>query len=153
MANLKRVAYDINGPVGEVRACLAKKREVSGDLDHGGINGIGSQSCCSYVVYVKRNDEIDNVFGNSRIRVPFKVNGVDIGTACVHGELSALWNIIEEEDRIPPILSIYIEMSPCAKCASALENLLPPGQEILYSFEHPDEVADWSVAARALCAG
>ncbi len=154
MANLKRVDYDINSSDGAVQACLRKKKEVSGDRDHGGVTGIGSQSCCSFVTYVDRHGRVDNIFGNSRIRVPFKViNGVDVGTACVHGELNALWNIIEDEDRVPTILSIYIEMSPCSKCEKALENLLAPGQEILFSFKHPDEVAAWSKAARSLCAG
>lgn len=154
MANLKKIDYDINSPEGAVQACLRKKKAVSGDRDQGGVNGIGSQSCCSFVTYINRAGEVDNIFGNSRIRVLFKViNGVDVGTACVHGELNALWNIIEDEDRVPPILSIYIEMSPCAKCEKALDNLLSPGQEILYSFKHPDDVAAWSKAARTLCAG
>lgn len=154
MPKLIHVDYDINSKEGSVQACLRKKKEVSGDIDHGGIKGIGSQSCCSFVTYVNKQGMSDNVFGNSRIRVPFKlIGGIDVGTACVHGELNALWNVIEDEDGLPPILSIYIEMSPCEKCAKAMDNLLQPGQEIFYSFKHPGEVGEWSKAARKLCAG
>ena len=154
MAKLIKIAYDINSKEGAVQACLRKKKEISGDVDQGGIKGIGSQSCCSFISYVNRDGRVDTIFGNSRIRVPFKViNGVDVGTACVHGELNALWNVIEDEDRVPTILSMYIEMSPCVKCAKALENILSPNQEILYSFDHPVEVKAWSAAAKKLCAG
>lgn len=153
MAKLTKVAYDINSKEGAVQACLRKKKEVSGNVDQGGINGIGSQSCCSFVSYINKDGRPDNIFGNSRIRVPFKVNGLDVGTACVHGELTTLWNILQDEERIPTILSMYIEMSPCEKCSKALENILPPDQEILYSFDHPGEVKAWSDAAKKLCAG
>ncbi|AEQ96652.1 hypothetical protein XOC_2534 [Xanthomonas oryzae pv. oryzicola BLS256] len=92
------------------------------------------------------------MFGNSRIRIPFKVNGVDVATACAHAELTALWNAIADEPGIPTILEMYIEMSPCEKCQAALNNLLQPGQEIYYSFDHPDEVEAWKDAAKHLCA-
>lgn len=56
---------------------------------------------------------MDNVFGNSRIRIPYKLDGLEVVNACAHGELTALWNVMEDEDNIPTIISIYIEMSPC----------------------------------------
>jgi hypothetical protein len=151
MPVLVKVPYDVNSANGTVRACLQKKREVAQPSNNGGINGIGAASCCSFVVYVKGNGEVDNVFGNSRIRIPFKVNGVEVANACAHGELTALWNAMADEPSIPTIISMYIEMSPCVKCQSALDNLLQPGQEILYSFDHPGEVAAWQLAARQLC--
>ena len=81
--------------------------------------------------------------------MPYKVNGVDIKTACAHGELTALWNVLAEDNTtIPTILEIYIEMSPCVKCTSALNNLLQPNQEVLYSFLHPCQVEQWKAAAR-----
>lgn len=150
---LTRIDYDPNGPNGSVRACLQKKRQVSRSRHAGGISGIGTTSCCSFVTYVKKNGHIDNVFGNSRIRIPFQVNGADIRTSCVHGELSALWNAITDEDGIPTILEIYIEISPCPKCESALNNLLRPDQEILYSFRYSDQREEWERAAHRLCAG
>nr|WP_306170239.1 hypothetical protein [Xanthomonas oryzae] len=152
MPNLTKVPYDINSANGVVRACLRKKREVAQSQDDGGINGIGAGSCCSFVTYIKHGGEVDNVFGNSRIRIPFKVNGVDVANACAHGELTALWNAIADEPGIPTIVEMYIEMSPCSKCQNALNNLLQPGQEIYYSFDHPDEVEAWKVAAKHLCA-
>lgn len=152
MPILTKVTYDANSSNGSVQACLRKKMEVVKPRIDGGITGIGPTSCCSFITYVKSNGEPDNVFGNSRIRIPFKVSGVDIAAACAHGELTALWNVLADEDSIPTILSIYIEMSPCEKCALALNNLLQPGQEIFYSFDHPGEVGAWQTAARHLCA-
>ncbi|AVQ07159.1 TPA: hypothetical protein HH295_02200 [Xanthomonas vasicola pv. zeae] len=153
MPNLTKVRYDINSPNGAVSACLRKKREVVRSRDDGGINGIGPYSCCSFVTYIRNGSETtDNVFGNSRIRIPFKVNGVDVANACAHGELTALWNAIADEPGIPTIVEMYIEMSPCEKCQAALNNLLKPGQEIFYSFDHPGEVEAWKDAAKHLCA-
>ncbi|AKK67151.1 hypothetical protein ISN35_11965 [Xanthomonas translucens pv. undulosa] len=149
---LTKVPYDLNSANGAVQACLRKKREVAQSADAGGVNGIGAASCCSFVSYLNSNGKVDNVFGNSRIRIPFRVNGVEVANACAHGELTALWNAMADEPGIPTIISMYIEMSPCDKCRSALNNLLPPGQEIFYSFDHPSEVAAWTAAARHLCA-
>jgi|GEM_PF-727996 len=149
MPVLRKVPYDINSANGAVRACLRKKREVSQSRDDGGINGIGPYSCCCFVTYLKHGSRnTDNVFGNSRIRIPFKVNGVDVANACAHGELTALWNAIADEPGIPTIVEMYIEMSPCEKCQAALNNLLQPGQEIFYSFDHPGEVEAWKDAAK-----
>lgn len=152
MPVMRKVPYDINSVEGTVQACLRKKREVARSRAEGGVTGIGAESCCSFVEYLDSNGQVDNVFGNSRVRVPFRVNGVDIANACVHGELNALWNAMADEPGIPTILSLYIEMSPCTRCRSALENLLQPNQEVLYSFDHPGEVQAWKAAARRLCA-
>jgi len=152
MPVLIKVPYDINSANGVVQACLRKKREVVQSKDDGGITGIGAGSCCSFVSYMTNGGDVDNVFGNSRIRIPFKVNGIEIANACAHGELTALWNAIADEPSIPTILAMYIEMSPCTKCQSALDNLLQPGQEIYYSFDHPGEVKAWQTAAKHLCA-
>lgn len=151
---LTPVAYRLDSPRGSVQACLQKKQEVAAPRAEGGINGIGAVSCCSYVSYVRSNGTHDNVFGNSRIRVPFRVEGVEVRLACVHGELTALWNVLEDEGGLTfTILEMYIEMSPCRNCVQALTNLLPENQEVLYSFDWETQRHDWMAAAQALCAG
>ena len=150
---LKQVAYDLDSPHGSVQACLRKKREVSQPPKNGGILGIAASSCCSFVSYIGRDSTLRTVIGNSRIRIPFQFKDTEVRTACVHGELTALWNVIEDEDNIPKIIEMYIEMSPCERCTIALNNLLPPDQTVLFSFRHPDEVNEWRNAARSLVCG
>lgn len=145
---LTRTAYDPNSPEGAVRACLQGKIAAVGT-----IAGIGPHSCCSFISYVRPSDGVvDNVLGNSRLRVPYaaKATGA-VANACVHGELAALWNAIEDCNGVPQILEMYVEMSPCVNCEVALRNLLPPGTVVLYSFAHPADVAAWQAAATNLC--
>ncbi len=148
---LMKVPYDKNSPHVAVRECLAMKRKTSA-----GIAGIGPASCCSYVIFNHPDRGVDNVFGNSRIRIPFfdkskQSISEQNSAACAHGELTALWNAIEDCDGIPDIKAIYIEMSPCPNCRQALQNLLPPRTIVLYSFNYGLETAAWTAAAAALC--
>lgn len=147
--NLRRVAYDPDSDISAVRECLRRKREVAAK---DGINGIGPTSCCSYIEYEK-NGRIENIFGSSRLRVPYRVKGTDIATAAVHAELSALWNLLEDFDgTLPVIRAFYIEMEPCGeRCHEALLNILPANQEVMFSFHHPGDRADWEAKAKMLC--
>ena len=150
--NLRKVPYNPDSNISAVRACLTRKREVA--RRQGGVNGIGPLSCCSYIEY-RRGRGIDNIFGNSRVRVPYGVQAGSIKTATVHAEMSALWNLYEESgDRLPTILAFYIEMEPCKDiCGPALLNMLPADQEVMFSFSHPDEVKLWEAQAKSLCRG
>ncbi len=152
MIRLMKVPYAINSPHGSVQACLRKKREVTRLRADGGITGIGPASCCCFVEYLRPDGSADNVFGNSRIRVPFfKSSRGEVSTACVHGELSALWHVLGDIADIGDVLSIYIEMSPCPKCRAALDNILGD-KDVLYSFDYETEIPRWEAAARQLCA-
>jgi hypothetical protein len=75
-----------------------------------------------------------------------------------HGELSALNNAIESIMRsghligqLFPIVGVYIEMSPCQKCAPALQNLVPDGTTVMYSFDYQTEKEKWVDEATKLC--
>lgn len=147
MPQYEKVGYDIQSKIGSVAACLQGKKDAVGS-----IKGIGPNSCCSFISYLKNNGEAGRVLGNSRNKVLYKNSKVNaFATACAHGELTALWQIIEEEDCIPTILEMYIEMSPCDKCGLALANLLPQDLKVYYSFQHPNERGVWTQAANLLC--
>lgn len=156
MIRLVKVPYDVNSPHGGVQACLRKKQEVARTYEQGGVHGISSGSCCAYVEYLDESGNVDNVFGNSRVRMPFFKSTVqhtpeaENRTACYHGELSALWHVLEADLRPENVLSLYIEMSPCGKCKSALDNILGD-KEVLYSFDYHTESAQWVEAANRLC--
>ena len=150
---LEKVDYSTDSKHGCVQACLRYKMEVVKKPADGGIEGIGPHSCCSYIVYTK-NGEFDRIFGNSRIRVPYKWNGADVVTACVHGELTALWSLYADNpDGDVSITEMYIEMSPCEKCGAALKNILADTVTVYYSFDHPGQVDAWKAAATKLCSG
>ena len=150
--NLRKVPYDDNSSISAVRACLRRKREVASSRRSGGVNGIGPSSCCSYIEY-EQNGRVRNIFGNSRIRVPYAVQGNDVRTAAVHAEMSALWSLYQDfPNGLPRIISFYIEMEPCRDiCAPALLNMLPADQEVMYSFSHPEETRVWEAQAKSLC--
>jgi len=152
MMNLRKVPYDSNSDIPAVQACLRRKREVA--RRNGGVNGIGPISCCSYIEY-ENGGRIDNVFGNSRVRVPYGVSGSDVKIAAVHAEMVALWQLYEDfKDGLPRINAFYIELEPCeALCKPALLNMLRADQEVMYSFSHPDEMRIWEGQARSLCRG
>ncbi len=143
-----QVAYDLTSEHGTVSQCLRKKRDIATPGSADKISGIGSASCCSAVSALV-NNEPQLIIGNSRNKVPYKRTAI----ACVHGECNALWDAIEEQaNGMPTILEMYIEMHPCPKCAAFLDNALPPGQEVLYSFPYsPAGVTAWTAAAKALC--
>lgn len=151
---LQKVSYSVDSKYGTVQQCLKMKKKVVAETD-----GIGSQSCCCFISFLTPSGQSDTIFGNSRIKVPYQVAEVgkgaskydEVKTACVHGELTALWNLLEGGDALPTILEMYIEMSPCAKCKPALDNILQDGQQVLYSFDHPGQVSEWQAAANHLC--
>ena len=50
------------------------------------------------------------------------------------------------------ITNVYIELRPCeANCMQALQNILPDGTTVYYSFLHPTEVEEWKRSAHELC--
>lgn len=151
MVELVQVAYDIRSPFGSVQACLTEKRRAAEVIE-----GIGPASCCSFVSYLDGNGTPGAVFGNSRIRIPFAMAngpdpGQDVRNACCHGELVALWHLFNEQNAIPQILEMYIEMSPCPNCEVALNNILPQQLVIYYSFRYGADTEAWRAAAVALC--
>jgi deoxycytidylate deaminase len=66
--------------------------------------------------------------------------------------MDGVWQFYEEySDHGWSIVGIYIEMSPCERCSSALANLVGDSVEIYYSFDYKTQKADWEAAAKKLC--
>jgi deoxycytidylate deaminase len=144
---LIRKVYDINSPDGAVQACLMAKRNAVHQN-----KGIGPLSCCSFVSYLDRNGHPQRVTGISRGGIPFIGKTGPQRKACAHGELTALWDVIDTYDGVPQrFLEMYIEMSPCPNCTSALNNILPHDQVVFYSYEYPSEKDAWETEAKKLC--
>ena len=145
--NLIATPYNINSALGAVQRCLTEKKNAAQ-----GITGVSAHSCCCCVIYLDQNQNSQWVVGISRGKIPYTNKTLQQRAACAHGELTAFWDVIEEYNGIPPnILEVYIEMSPCAKCKPALDNILPNGQDVHYSFVHPGQVGLWQAAATNLC--
>jgi deoxycytidylate deaminase len=146
---LKKVEYTLDSGIGAVQACLRKKIEITRREQ---FKGVGPASCCSFISYMDQDGSIKNSMGNSRSRIPYINPKGQQRAACAHGEMTAIWDAINTCDDVPQtIFEIYIELSPCPNCLDALNNLLPDGTVVYYSFDYPSQKNEWESQARQLC--
>lgn len=148
---LVQVDYGTHSPYALVAETLRTKRASQSD------RGIGPLSCWAGISY-GQDSQLKLATGFSQMKnelegvSPYKNQWVKY-----HGELAALANAIEVVNsgsfsggRLP-IFDVYVEMSPCPKCRPALDNLLPDGTTVYYSFDYATQKDAWEKAARTLC--
>jgi len=151
MITLTQVPYDMYSDNDIVRTTLQTKKLSQSNV------GTGPLSCWAGVgFFIGPTMSIQTGFSQMRNELefsPYKNSWVKY-----HGELSGLANAIEvimqsghAQGIIFPVVGVYIEMSPCPKCLPALQNLLPDGITVMYSFDYATQKGDWEAAAKALC--
>jgi hypothetical protein len=141
-----KVPYD--SPLAIVKACLTQKQW---HVKH--TTGIGPHSCCAVIEFEKLGTTF-HYFGNSQIKMNLGFDKYKNRAIKCHGESNAIAAAIESlgsKTDLSVIKKVYVELSPCiARCQALLQNV-NPNLEIIYSFDHPNEVKDWKVAAAKLC--
>jgi hypothetical protein len=124
--------------------------------------GIGPHSCWAGVSYT--------IDGISKIQTGFSQmkNEIDFSTYTkplykkpyvkYHGEVACLAHALDDIMNKGwsagvsfPIGDVYIEMSPCPKCMTTLENILPDRTLVMYSFLYSTEIDIWKREASRLC--
>jgi len=152
MINLIQVPYDHYSDNEIVRTTLQTKK-LSQDN-----HGVGPHSCWAGVGYMLGGGELRIQTGFSQMRNELEMSPYKNDWVKYHGELSALANAIEAMSNQGhpagqefPIVGVYIEMSPCPKCAPALNNLLPDKTTVMYSYDYATQKSDWEKAATVLC--
>lgn len=150
---LLKVPYDIDSDNEIVRTTLQTKKLSQMHT------GIGPVSCWAGVGFVV-GSELSIQTGFSQMKNDLEYSPYKNRWVKYHGELSGLVNAIEaimrgghDPGREFPIVGVYIEMSPCPKCQPAVENLVPDGTTVMYSFDYATEKNAWETAAKNLCKG
>ena len=147
----EQVDYDMNSKMEIVATTLQAK--VASQSDH----GIGPASCWAGISYLSGGSAtITTSFSQMQQQLegesPYKNDWVKY-----HGELGAisqaLWSIEASgfTSGTLPILSVYVEMSPCSKCMPNILGLLPDGTVVYYSFDYETQSADWLSASKKMC--
>lgn len=150
MITLSKVPYDLNADNELLRVTLQTKKMSQIHP------GIGPHSCWAGVAYFT-GQQMGLQTGFSQMKNDLEYSPYKNQWVKYHGELSGLCQAIEAIARsgntsgLLPIVGVYIEMSPCGRCGPALQNLLPDGITVLYSFDYATEKAAWEAAATALC--
>ncbi|HEX5357641.1 MAG TPA: hypothetical protein VFW93_15625 [Aquabacterium sp.] len=151
MITLLQTPYDINAQNDLVRTTLLTKKISQSHP------GIGPHSCWAGIAFYQ-NGEIKIQTGFSQMKNELEQSPYKNSWVKYHGELAGLAQAIEvimgnghQSGQLFPIVGVYIEMSPCGKCGPALQNLLPDGTTVLYSFDYATQKAAWEKAATDLC--
>lgn len=148
---LTQVAYDMASSNELVSTTLQTKK--ASQFYH----GIGPASCWAGVAYYDGTQPaIATGFSQMKNELdgtsPYKNQWVKY-----HGELAAIARAIEiirgggVTSGLLPILGVYVEMSPCPRCAPNIGGLLPDGTTVFYSFDYATESATWLSESKKLC--
>ncbi len=155
MINLVQVPYDLNSGNEIVAATLQTKKMSQMHP------GIGPHSCWAGVGYILTQNPVMQIqTGFSQMKNDLEYSPYKNDWVKYHGELSGLNHAIEAimnsghaVKHVFPIVGVYVEMSPCPRCKPALQNLLPDGTTVMFSFNYETEKSAWLQAASDLCNG
>ncbi|HCB3599312.1 hypothetical protein [Serratia marcescens] len=151
MIQLVQSEYNIKSGYPIVRRTLEDKKKLIEKP------GYGPESCCATIEYQLRGST-RYAFGNSQMKMEMPPDIYTHNWVKLHAEMAALVAAIRRIERFDadkeqvPITNVYIELRPCeANCMQALQNILPDGTTVYYSFLHPTEVEEWKRSAHELC--